>query len=191
MPVSAVVAKKRRLAGVRRLFWRIGFPALSFGTLCGCMTLSDAVPPPASPSRPPLEMRPAIAPDPVPAMLPATPPPQPAPPPRIVREMRAAPVARPARARMPPINPEQLIGLDPSAVQKLLGAPTRIRDDKLSREWIYASPGCDFRVFFYPNLNAAAFRALKYSGNDDNGGRLAASNACVRRILMARANAAD
>ena len=174
------------------MFLRIGLPLLSFATLCGCMTLGDPVPPPASPSLPPVEMRPAIAPDPVPAALRAAPPEvrlPPALPPRIVREMRAVPVARPAR--LPPINPEQLIGLEPAAVQKLLGAPTRIRDDKLSREWIYASPGCDFRVFFYPNLNAAAFRALKYSGNDDNGGRLAASNACVRRILTARANAAD
>ncbi len=76
-------------------------------------------------------------------------------------------------------------------MQKLLGRPSRVQDDKLSREWVYASPGCNFRVFFYPNLNAAAFRVLKYSGNDDNGGRLTASNACVRRILMARANAAD
>jgi hypothetical protein len=193
MPVFAVVAKNRPVAGARRIFLRIGLPILSFGTLCGCMTLGDPVPPPASPSLPPVEMRPAIAPDPVSAALPTLPQvrPQPAPPPRTVREMRAAPVPRPTRARMPPVNPEQLIGLDPAAVQKLLGAPTRIRDDKLSREWIYASSGCDFRVFFYPNLNAAAFRALKYSGNDDNGGRLAASNACVRRILMARANAAD
>jgi hypothetical protein len=111
--------------------------------------------------------------------------------PAAMREARATPTARPARERTPPVDPEHLIGLDPAAVQKLLGRPARVQDDKLSREWVYASRGCNFRVFFYPNLNAAAFRVLKYSGDDDNGGRLATSNACVRRILMARANATD
>jgi hypothetical protein len=89
------------------------------------------------------------------------------------------------------INPDQLIGLNPAGVEKLMGTPSKVKDDHLSREWVYAAPGCNFRVFFYPNLNAASFRALKYGGSDNNGGTLAASNACVRRILTARANAAD
>jgi hypothetical protein len=194
MPVPALVAKIRPVAGIRRMFLQIALPALSFGALCGCMTLGDPVPPPAPFPFPAAEIRPAIVPEPVSVTAPAVPletRSRPAAPPRTVREMRVQPAARPARPRTPSLDPDQLIGLDPSAVQKLLGAPSRIRDDKLSREWVYALPGCNFRVFFYPNLNAAAFRVLKYSGNDDNGERLAASNACVRRILMARANAAD
>lgn len=168
-----------------------GLPVLVFGALCGCMTLGDDVAPPAAPSLPPAEMRPTIALDPVPVAPPAVPPAivarAPMPTVRPAREPRAPPAPRPARA----IDPEHLIGLDPAGVQRLLGAPARIQDDKLSREWVYAAPGCNFRVFFYPNLNAASFRVLKYGGNDDNGGRLAASNACVRRILTARTNAAD
>jgi hypothetical protein len=89
------------------------------------------------------------------------------------------------------LDPDQLIGLSPEGVQKLMGAPSRVKDDHLSREWVYSAPGCNFRVFFYPNLNAAAFHVLKYGGTDNNGGALVASNACVRRILTARTNAAD
>jgi len=96
-----------------------------------------------------------------------------------------------AREKAVAIDPDQLIGKSPDYVKKLMGAPTKIRDDHLSREWVYASSGCNFRVFFYPNLNAASFRALKYGGSDNNGGLLAVSNVCVRKILTARANAAD
>lgn len=169
-----------------------GLPVLIFGTLCGCMTLGDDVEPPGAPAFPPAEMRPAIAPDPVSISPPAVPPAAivaraPTPTSRPARASRATPPARATRV----IDPEHLIGLDPAGVQRLLGAPARIQDDELSREWVYAAPGCNFRVFFYPNLNAASFRVLKYGGNDDKGERLAASNACVRRILTARTNAAN
>lgn len=108
------------------------------------------------------------------------------------REVREAPAeSHPAREKIAAIDPDQLIGKSPDDVKKLMGAPTKIRDDHLSREWVYASPGCNFRVFFYPNLNAASFRALKYGGSDSNGGLLAVSNVCVRKILTAKANAAD
>jgi hypothetical protein len=191
MPVP-VVAKIRIIAGRGTRT----FPLLIFVALAGCMTLGDAVPPPqqqASLVPPPLpEIRPATVVEPVAPSLPAVPaeavhkPAQ-----RQTREVRAAPMPRPQRERPAPVDPDALIGLEPAAVQRLLGAPSRVQDDKLSREWVYASPGCDFRIFFYPVLNAASFRVLKYGGNDDNGGRLAASHACVRRILTARANAAD
>lgn len=172
--------------------------------LSGCMTLGDQMPPPASPAS-----------DTFPADVDGTQPaslmmPEPAVPshanPRKAAHS-AAPDSRAAREKpaekqavekpAPPekqaaaINPDRLIGLNPEGVEKLMGTPSKVKDDHLSREWVYASPGCNFRVFFYPNLNAASFRALKYGGSDNNGGTLAASNACVRRILTARANAAD
>ena len=189
MPVPAFDAEIRSFGLARRKAAQLGLPVLIFGALCGCMTLGDDVQPPAVPTLPPAEVRPAIAPAP-----PAVPPAAlvaraPVPTSRPARVPRPAPPPRPARERV--IDPENLIGLDPAAVHRLLGAPARVQDDKLSREWVYAAPGCNFRVFFYPNLNAASFRVLKYGGNDDNGERLAVSNACVRRILTARTNAAD
>jgi len=104
------------------------------------------------------------------------------------RESRE-PVAHAAAEKQPALDPHALIGKSPADVEKLMGTPARVRDDQLSREWVYTGPGCNFRVFFYPNLNAASFRALKYGISDSNGGSLASSDACVRRILTARANA--
>ncbi|HJT42754.1 MAG TPA: hypothetical protein VJ750_04550 [Rhizomicrobium sp.] len=88
-----------------------------------------------------------------------------------------------------PVDPARLIGMPPSAVRRLLGPPARIENDDLSREWVYASNNCSFRLFFYPNLNAASFRVLKYGGSDGNGGLMDVSDICIRHILMTRANA--
>jgi hypothetical protein len=152
------------------------------------MTLGDRTPPPAVPDDQPLidaQQASLMTPD-EPAV------PYKAKSRKQQREVReASPENHPAREKVAAIDPDRLIGKSPDDVKKLMGAPTKIRDDHLSREWVYASPGCNFRVFFYPNLNAASFRALKYGGSDSNGGLLAVSNVCVRKILTARANAAD
>jgi len=157
-------------------------------TVSGCMTLGDHTPPPAVPADQPLiDAQQASLMTPEEPAVPSKV--KPRKPPREVRE--APSENHPAREKTAAIDPGQLIGKSPDDVKKLMGAPTKIRDDHLSREWVYSSPGCNFRVFFYPNLNAASFRALKYGGSDSNGGLLAVSNVCVRKILTARANAAD
>src|SRR5690606_27232677 len=102
------------------------------------------------------------------------------PPPRAASQEKAA-----------AIDPDRLIGMEPDEVRKLLGTPARTRNDRLPREWIYGTGRCSFRVFFYPNLNAASFRVLKYGSSDGNGALIDTSNVCIRHILMARKNAAD
>lgn len=149
--------------------------------LSGCMTLGDDVPPPTADEAPPAMLA-------VPAVEPGPP---------------APPVKKPARAkrsvalpRMPEkkptaIDPAQLIGMTPQGVRSLLGSPARIRNDDMSREWVYAAKNCAFRVFFYPNLNTASFRVLKYGGSNGDGKLLDVSDACVRHILTGRKNAED
>jgi hypothetical protein len=152
--------------------------------LSGCMTLGDSTPPPAAPAPA------AVAELPPPATVQPAPPPTPAPrPKRVARETKSTPELRALRDKLVLIDPDSLIGMDTQGVQKLLGAPARIKNDDLSREWVYASPGCSFRVFFYPNLNSASFRVLKYGGSGDNGELLDVSDVCVRRILTAKSNA--
>jgi hypothetical protein len=107
------------------------------------------------------------------------------------KTVRAKPVSRVARDKVSPIDPDQLIGMEPGAVQKLLGTPVRTRNDQLPREWIYGTGRCSFRVFFYPNLNTASFRVLKYGSSDGNGELIDTSDVCIRHILTARKNAAD
>jgi len=91
--------------------------------------------------------------------------------------------------RVASIDPESLLGLDPDSVKKRLGTPARMEDSALSREWVYAAPGCSFRIFFYPNVNSTTFHALKYSSAKDGGESADSSDACVHRILTARNNA--
>jgi hypothetical protein len=158
----------------------------------GCMTLGDNSFPPAPSEPPEPEVQTSLLPPvPMPA-VPASAMVSPRPRPRKPREAHAAvrePAARASAEKQAALDPDALIGKSPADVRKLMGTPARVKDDQLSREWVYTRPGCNFRVFFYPNLNAASFRALKYGISDSNGGSLASSDACVRRILTARANA--
>jgi hypothetical protein len=105
------------------------------------------------------------------------------------RPQQLASAAHESPARGSTIDPGSLIGMAPAGVRELLGPPGRIESYDLSREWIYASNGCSFRLFFYPNLNTAAFRVLKYGGNDGNGELMDVSDVCIRHILTARKNA--
>jgi len=93
------------------------------------------------------------------------------------------------REKVAAVDPDHLIGLAPGAVKQLLGPPVRVENSDLSRAWVYASGGCSFRLFFYPNLNTAAFQVLKYGSNDGNGDLLDVSDVCIRHILMAKKNA--
>jgi len=86
-----------------------------------------------------------------------------------------------------PLDPDHLIGLDPDQVHNMLGAPSRVETSDLSRAWVYATGGCSFRIFFYPDFKAS-FRALKYTGNDDEGSPLESSDTCIRHILMVKNN---
>lgn len=79
---------------------------------------------------------------------------------RQVRETRDSKLPEKVAA----IDPNSLIGMDPSAVEKLLGAPVSAARSDVSLVWTYASPGCSFRVFFYPDLKTSSFHALKFGG---------------------------
>jgi hypothetical protein len=191
-----------RSAGLRyfssndALLRRAGGIGLLFLGLGGCMALGEkALPPPVPDSAAPLSD--ATAPlvqtaPPAIATLAVTQPAKQREKKRERRAQRASQVASAARAsqgRDAPIDPGRLIGMAPGAVRELLGPPGRIESYDLSREWIYASNGCSFRVFFYPNLNTAAFRVLKYGGNDDNGELMDVSDVCIRHILTGKKSA--
>ena len=86
------------------------------------------------------------------------------------------------------INPDNLIGLDPAGVEKLLGAPSNITKGDPSLVWTYTASGCSVRIVFYPDLKTASFHALKVGGIDGNGNQVDASQSCIRTILTAKAN---
>jgi hypothetical protein len=80
------------------------------------------------------------------------------------------------------IDPKSLIGLNPAAVEKLLGTPNAVAKSDPSLVWTYSAPGCSFQIVFYPDLKTEIYRALKYSAGAE------ADAACVRNILTVRSN---
>jgi hypothetical protein len=170
----------RRLIDGSRNAITLGFIALSLG---GCMSLAEKAPPSNA------ELRGSVAevePPPEPVVAP---PAEPAP--RIKKVSRVKPAPRAPQDKAVTIDPDRLIGMGPGEVRKLLGTPVQTRNDQLPREWIYGTGRCSFRVFFYPNLNTASFRVLKYGSSDGNGELIDTSDVCIRHILTARKNAAD
>jgi hypothetical protein len=87
------------------------------------------------------------------------------------------------------LDPGKLIGLDPPAVEKLLGAPKEKGESDPSLVWTYAGSGCSFQVFFFPDLKAGVFHALKYGALGTDGALIDAAQPCVRNILAGKANA--
>jgi hypothetical protein len=84
------------------------------------------------------------------------------------------------------MEPERLLGLSPQEVLYRLGPPAHTQNGQLSREWVYATADCRFRVFFYPEVDLRSFKVLKYSGVTGDGDRIDDSRICVRQILAAR-----
>jgi hypothetical protein len=187
---AGLMTNKLRADALPR-FMRVGGIGLLFLNFGGCMTLGDSAPPPVAADSASLPS--------VNAPGPAIKISAPAPASSAVESVKLAPrakkpqrerrIAEVPHQRIASIDPDNLIGLAPGAVRKLLGPPARVENDDLSRAWIYASGGCSFRLFFYPNLNTASFRVLKYGGNDGNGELMDVSDVCIRHILTARKNA--
>ncbi|HUO99477.1 MAG TPA: hypothetical protein VMU01_12470 [Rhizomicrobium sp.] len=113
------------------------------------------------------------------------PPPPPPPPPRPKHVAREAPPHEPPKEpeRIASIDPNSLIGLQPAAVEKLLGSPSNVTKSDPSLVWTYAGQGCSFQIFFYPDLKTASFHALKYGSTGAEQ-----SENCVRSILTVKSN---
>lgn len=92
----------------------------------------------------------------------------------------------PTPAKVASIDPNKLVGLDPPAVEKIIGAPTSVARSDPSLVWTYAGSGCSFQIIFYPDIKTTTFHALKFVGSDASGGHLDSSHACIRNILTAR-----
>lgn len=119
----------------------------------------------------------------------AVPAPQPPSPPRQKPPIRE-PIKPEKPERLAEVDPNSLMGLNPSMVEKVLGAPSRVNKSDLSLVWTYAAASCSFQVFFYPDLKTATFHVLKYGGIDEAGHQLAPSQECIRSILTVKSDTA-
>jgi hypothetical protein len=98
--------------------------------------------------------------------------------------------AKPEKSeRLASVEPDSLIGMEPPAIEKILGSPTRVSQSDVSLVWTYAGTGCSFQIFFYPDLKSSTFHALKYGGTDGSGGPMLTSQTCIRDILTSKISA--
>ncbi len=121
---------------------------------------------------------------PAPATTTASAPQPPVPPPPKLRRVFHEPREIREPEKVASIDPKNLIGLQPAAVEKLLGTPSAVTSNDPSLVWTYAGQGCSFRVFFYPDLKTATFHALKYASTANDQ----ADTSCIRSILTVKNN---
>jgi len=84
------------------------------------------------------------------------------------------------------IEPDMLIGKEPSAVEKLLGSPADITQKDVSLIWTYGSPDCAFQVFFYPDIKTTMFHALQYAATGHDRAKIDLARECIQRLLIVR-----
>lgn len=109
-------------------------------------------------------------------------PPTPLPAPRPKKIVREDPRDSKEPERLAAVDPKSLIGLQPSAVERLLGSPSKVSNSTPSLVWTYAGQGCSFRVVFYPDIKTESFHALKISASNGE------DNSCIRNILTVKSN---
>ena len=177
MPSLGTRRAGRRLPSKPELpqIWRIAALGIVLGTmLSGCAGVKNWLSPKEVAVQPPPTSQ-------QPAPQPAPPAPKPR---RQVRETHE--VKEPEKVAS--IDPNNLIGLDPSGVQHLLGAPSNVSKGDPSLVWTYNGQSCSFQIIFYPDIKTAAFHALKYNGGGNNNDQAENVQACIRTILMAKNN---
>ena len=118
-------------------------------------------------------------------------PPKPAVVPPVTETPGAVPEAAqpdPATATLPPepmINddPQQLMGLGPSALRALLGEPELVRREAPAEIWQYRNENCVFDVFLYDTTGQPK---VTYLEARDGEAQQIETRACLNGLLRAR-----
>ena len=148
----------------------IEFPELAVGAQI--VDAPMAVPP--SPSEPPA----ADATPPAPATAPRRPAP--------TRQASAQPLNPPASAIPRAIDPAELVGFNFDSVLGVLREPDAVEKNALSVVWTYAGSDCTLQLYFYPDIQTAVFRLLKYELKRASGERLNEGGACMQPMMAMR-----
>ena len=147
-------------------------PPAEFPELAGGAQILDA---PAMTQDIPVSEPPAAAP-PVPAAAPRRPPP--------TRQASAQPPTPPAASRT--VEPAELVGYNFDSVLAVLRQPDAVEKNALSVVWTYAGSDCTLQLFFYPDIQTAVFRLLKYELKRASGERVNDSGACMQPMMALR-----
>ena len=92
----------------------------------------------------------------------------------------------PASAQPRAVEPAELVGYNFDSVLTVLRQPDAVERNALSVVWTYAGSDCTLQLFFYPDIQTAVFRLLKYELKRASGERLNDSGACMQPLMAMR-----
>lgn len=153
----------------------VEFPELAVGAQIVDAPMAE----PPSPSEPPA----ADATPPAPAAAPRRPAP--------TRQASAQPPSPPASAAPRTVEPADLVGFNFDSVLGVLRQPDAVERNALSVVWTYAGSECTLQLYFYPDIQTAVFRLLKYELKRNSGEKLNESGACMQPMMAMRKDGAQ
>lgn len=84
------------------------------------------------------------------------------------------------------VEPAELVGFNFDSVLEVLRQPDAVEKNALSVVWTYSGSDCTLQLYFYPDIQTAVFRLLKYELKDSNGEKLSGGGACMQPMLASR-----
>ncbi|MEE3623673.1 hypothetical protein UCD39_06670 [Nitrospirillum sp. BR 11752] len=86
------------------------------------------------------------------------------------------------------MNDIDLVGMDESQLQALMGPPSSQHDLSPGKEWLYRHGACTVDLTLYPDIKTQAYRVLSYEVTSDNdtGDRKRYCLADLRAVAQAK-----
>jgi len=101
---------------------------------------------------------------------------------------RQASLQPPAPPAAPPrtVEPAELVGFNFDSVLAVLRQPDTVERNALSVVWTYSGSDCTLQLYFYPDIQTAVFRLLKYELKGSSGEKLNDGGACMQPMMAMR-----
>ena len=84
------------------------------------------------------------------------------------------------------VEPAELVGYNFDSVLAVLRQPDAVERNALSVVWTYSGSDCTLQLYFYPDIQTAVFRLLKYELKRTSGERLNDGGACMQPMMAMR-----
>ena len=102
------------------------------------------------------------------------------------RQASVQPPNAPAQAAPRTVEPAELVGFNFDSVLTVLRQPDAVERNALSVVWTYAGSDCTLQLYFYPDIQTAVFRLLKYELKGSTGEKLNDGGACMQPMMAMR-----
>jgi len=84
------------------------------------------------------------------------------------------------------VEPAELVGFNFDSVLTVLRQPDTVERNALSVVWTYSGSDCTLQLYFYPDIQTAVFRLLKYELKGSGGEKLNDGGACMQPMMAMR-----